>query len=311
MTGIIQRLFDRAASSPAAASVSTASGSPLAAYDQRLGRGLIDDLGVGVGADEGLSTGAEEAQVGEGWTISSQTAERSKPAQQPSSAPNPVLATAPHPPVPEQHALDPQATTNTIETIVEREIAAPLAPEQPEIAHPTSPSAPEPTPATAQDLPPTAETTHITNIETAPQPNPEPLSYDMPAPPALTEPEQRTPRTEPQAPLPRQVEPARVATAQPVILAEPQQTAPATPEPTIPASPATSAPAIHYPAAQPTQPKPAEQQTRVIERVVREVPVPAPNPTTSKRPLTANSISKIGKLSERRRVHTLFGQRRR
>ncbi|WP_198670674.1 hypothetical protein, partial [Oceanicella sp. SM1341] len=63
------------------------------------------------------------------------------------------------------------------------------------------------------------------------------------------------------------------------------------------------------PPAPPPAPGPAE--TRVIERVVREVPVPEPAARAPRGPLTAEAVSKIGKLPERRRAHTLFGQRRR
>jgi hypothetical protein len=76
--------------------------------------------------------------------------------------------------------------------------------------------------------------------------------------------------------------------------------------------PAASRPVIEQIAVPEVPPAPAQdRRERVIERVVREVHTePAPELHLPRSRISANSVSKIGALPERRRAFTLFGLRR-
>lgn len=323
MTGLVQRLLDRAAPVPDAAGQAATvapSASPLAAHDQRLGSGLVDDAGLGIGAPDATraeDTGTMWPRVGAGVaetrhvvadeaatdTASDPASEDPPRADPPADGPAPSMAApgpvldGPAPLAPQPHAMDRPASPK----------AGNVDPDMTPSADPGAPQVAEPA---RSDLPPDALPQSARNgREPAPTGTATAPGHGVPAEPAPV-------MITPDGPIPVEagthpdvtiVPPA----ADPVaVVPEPVESSDAPQPDATPRLAMPVAPAPHVPPATLPQDAPVPQ-TRIVERVIRETPADTPDNPPPRGPLTADSVSKIGKLPDRRRVHTLFGRRRR
>jgi hypothetical protein len=329
MSGLIQRLLDRGGASlpaspaPDVASVTSAarSQSPMAEHDQRLQdpgfRGL---MGMLLTSAYEPAPNAPEAEPAAPTAATMRPSRRDalKPAApswaaMPDNAPArdsiPASANPGRPPA----GFDPIAA-------LRRAATEPPSAAQSEVSHAGPLQITPPPPDLQESVPPPAR---IGAVSTNPPPSREttarlarepvqpPISDRLPTDPPIID-------ALPPKPAPKSL--SAVDMLSPTLKAEPKDSrAPgpsaangaAEPRPVRPVAPRPAVEAAPTVGRVPKMTAPSPE--RIIERIVREVeskPAPAPERRQSRPRVTANSVSKIGALPERRRAHTLFGLRR-
>lgn len=329
MSGLIQRLQDRSAGSLSAtpssdvAKVTSAARtlSPMADHDQRLQDPGFRNL-IGMLPSSPYQTAPEA--MAEQPAIPTMTARRPirrEDFKRPAARPPKATTTE----VPETSAMA-DATTHQ-QAVAYDPIAAlrrgvtetlPVSPSQVlAVTAPQQTSTQATQSAPADHVQPEAQLKHPVTAREAPttpsdEPSQPPISERLPTDPINIDalPATPTPPTRPTTDRPVRIskpelpETNAVAATNSAVQSNPvelQLAQPVMPKPAVsPASLIDMAPQISKPAAE-----------RIIERIVREVesPTVSEQQRTASR-VTANSVSKIGALPQRRRAHTLFGLRR-
>lgn len=320
MSTLIQRLLDRSvAAAPTTPSVLSAvpSVSPMADFDQRLQGGHFPDL-PGLPSEQATADATEapssEFLKAPGAPVAVSQAVPSAPACQVPSRPDvPVREPQPDmlgraagatprvamseaaPSQPLETAPQPVQTkappTTTLQS--DRPKTRSAEPLEPVAALPASIAAnglplavaAEPQQSAPSETPSLVPTLLAVPAGEAPQVNTAWPTSDSPGPQPAEVPAPPPPDSKPPDPIPQ---------AAPTPLVQPA--VPMRPDPLPPPA---------------DPPIPQVRKERVIERVVREVPLAKDNSPLQRVPMTAESISKIGPLSDRRRAFTLFGHRRR
>lgn len=327
MSGLIQRLLDRTGGAPAALPAQglavptplARSASPLAALDQRLHDPAFRDLAVGLPLPDGPGPEGLDLPQDTGPAIdpAEPRSTPSMPSEPPPVRPDPAPRAEAHPrsaDLPSMPAFveipDPIAA---LRAAARENSETDLRPVRPAPAQPVLPIEPVRTPPETfrPPEPPTPEFRAAPPLE-APR---QPLRPQLPG-------EFRT------APAPRPADPGAPPRVEPHA---PQPAVPETVSETVPAPAATleppAPPQMLQPIPRPAAPEPAQSDDdgpapdaspavrsveRIVERVLERTPPPASRPATERinqRP-TAESVSKIGPLPQRRSAHTLFGLRR-
>lgn len=318
MSGLIQRLLDRAGTmAPVTAAVvpTVLSASPLAAVDQRLQDPAFRDLGTPF---SGL--GSDDASV---------------PMNAASVLDQPVASSEPHAPVMDapianQIARAPTPAVDPYEPASKDELATPMVdpiaalraqtPDQMgPVLTPLQPQMPKPSQSSKSADPAMPEPPNqATNLA-------DPVPSSAPFEPAPARPASLV--SDPAVEQPSHEEPTQVRPAPPepaIHETSPEQSDPTAAVPTQPMAEAAQklapviAPSGSDVSLEPTvNPEPAPPQhtvERIVEKVLSGQPTPKRQPQQSSaqrhRPPSAESVSLIGALPQRRSTHTLFGLRR-
>ncbi len=314
MTGLIQRLLDRAGVvAPAAAPVVSLarSTSPVAMADQRLQDPAFRDLAPGWPD----STGGDPVTdpVPEALPDAGPLHPRNRPDPPAPLAQSLPRATSDFPERPRQEPSALPPILDFTDPIAALRAAArtdpplPVAPvrtvpqdQPPSVVHPQPPVAPVALDPPAPDLGPVPTAAPAVPAARRPPAPVGPAAQPGPVPvPATVMPRSATPVV---SDLPRLVPDAELATPAP-------SPAPNTLRPIV--TPAVAADVPDRPEAAAAAPAAVRTVERIVERVLDRQPTtrPQPEPRRTDRP-TAESVSRIGPLPARRRTHTLFGLRR-